>query len=137
MKKFFFCNVHFSLGKKQIRENTCLKQHALFSRFIGCFKNYSYFQIFMFFRFRKGAKSNEKRYHLGSPFCAWSSLKSQMPHSDPQSELQRRPFRVLEGSKGSELAGHPENHVFLVFADPVNHLWMKRLFVNVCKIVVF
>ena len=48
-----FCNVHFSVSKKQIRENTCFKQHALLVDSLGVWNVFRIFQTFMFFRHKK------------------------------------------------------------------------------------
>ena len=132
MKKCTFLSAKSKFVKTHALNNMHLKSiHGVFQKIIRTVK------LSCFFRFQKAGKNNEKKDPILSPFCAWRSPNSQRAHSNPKQEPRRRPFRILEGPKGSELAGHPVYHVFLVFADPVNNLWMKRLFVNVCKIAVF
>ena len=63
-----FCNVHFYLGMKQIRENTCLKQHACWS--IRCvFQSIFVVSTFhVFFVPKEGRHKLRKMGSFGRPF---------------------------------------------------------------------
>ena len=73
MKKYTFVMCTFLHARSKFVKTHALNNLQFEVDSFGVFKNYSYFQTFMFFRFQKGGENNEKRAHLESPFCAWSS----------------------------------------------------------------
>ena len=88
-EKVHFCNVHFSMIKKQIREkHASNKMHFLVGS-LGDLEVFSYFQVAMFFRPQQGGTNQEK-----SPPAPKNCRR---PRSDPRSGPQRAPFRKPAG----------------------------------------
>ena len=73
--KKHFCEVHFSLGEKQILETRCIKQHAFFGRstawFICFFFECSHFDVI--WPTKKGGSNQERRTKLRSR--VWSRVE--------------------------------------------------------------
>ena len=102
----------FSSGKKQIRENTCLEQHAFVVDPLGVFQCFYYLQTFMFVRSQTDGTNWKKKVHFGSPFFELGLQNCRRPHFDPWKWAPEGPFRVLEEGR-SEIAGHPYSEIFL------------------------
>ena len=96
-KKLHFCIVHFSSGKKQIRENTSFKKHAFCVDPLGVLIWYSYSHDSMFFRPRKGGTNSEKKRPFGDPTCLDRDGPQKFPKGPFRSKKfsPKRPFRVL------------------------------------------
>ena len=97
-KKTHFCELHFSLGEKQILETRCIKQHAFFGRatawFICGFFECSHFDVI--WPTKKGGSNQERR----------SKLRSRVEISITRT-FQKGPIPTEKGAKSKILKESP------------------------------
>ena len=108
-----FCNVHFSLGKKRIRENTCIYDFRVVR--LPCF-----------FDPKKVAQTPKKRTHFGKQaIFRIGPPKFSTGHPDPRSGPKEAHSEFWRRSKGPQLAGHlvhqlgPVDHADHLLADGI------------------
>ena len=107
-KKMYFCDVHFSLGEKQILETRCIKQHAFLVDPQGVSFDFSSTHTLMFLLPQKGVqtKKGARKLAPASKFRSPGSPKG--AHSDRMARpKRRRAFRVLRGERSPRQARHP------------------------------
>ena len=98
-EKHAFLQCALFLGKKQIRENTCLKQHAFSVDPLGVLSDICIFKIPCVFDPKKGSQTKKKGLNPGAHVSKLRTPNLQRAHFDPK----KGPKSDL--SKGSELAG--------------------------------
>ena len=106
-KNLHFCHVQFSLDKKHIRKNTCLKQHACLVDSLGDLKKMFVFPNFhVLFDLPKKCPNHEKWPNL-APFFELSSPFAQGPIPIQKVSPTGAHSEFWRGSKGSGLDAHP------------------------------